>query len=250
MNAPLAFELEMTRVIRAPRERVYDAFVTADLLGAWHCPRGLACRSATTEARVGGRYRIVMQARDGSTFTVGGEDRELVRPERLQFTWRWENETMPQAETLVTVTLSPHDEGTHLHLHHSGFPDAAFRDSHGQGWDSTFGRLCDFVDARGTAASLTRLGDPRSTYVRSARMGFAEKGVAVTLVPASPRSPEIAALHPFARIPVLRDGELVLCETSAILRRACPGRGSRASELRHYRSNPRALTGASHEEPS
>src|SRR5206468_2313096 len=86
------------------------------------------------------------------------------------------------------------------------------------GWSSCFNRLNDLLDARGTAATVTLLGDPRSTYVRTARMGFAEKGVAITLQPVAPHSPEILAVHPFGRIPALRDGEIEVWETSAILR--------------------------------
>ncbi len=49
-------------------------------------------------------------------------------------------------------------------------------------------------------------------------MGFAEKGVAITLQPVAPHSPEILAVHPFGRIPALRDGEIQIWETSAILK--------------------------------
>jgi glutathione S-transferase len=51
-------------------------------------------------------------------------------------------------------------------------------------------------------------------------MGFAEKGVAITLKSAAPHSPEVLAVHPFGRIPALLDGPTPLWETSAILRYA------------------------------
>jgi len=71
-------ELEMTRFIRAPREKVYDALVSRDALAAWKCPRGMRADEVTIDPREGGRYRVVMQARDRSTFIIGGTYRELV----------------------------------------------------------------------------------------------------------------------------------------------------------------------------
>ncbi|MSQ55508.1 MAG: glutathione S-transferase family protein, partial [Betaproteobacteria bacterium] len=70
----------------------------------------------------------------------------------------------------------------------------------------------------GQTATVTLIGDPRSTYVRTVRMGLAEKGVKYTLQPAAPHSPEVLALHPFGRLPAFRDGPVTLFETSAILR--------------------------------
>ncbi len=218
MNAPETFTLEMTRFIRAPRERVFDAFVTRDALAAWVCPRGMSIPEAAVDGRVGGRYRVVMQSREGTRFVVGGTYRELERPERIVYTWQWENETMPKVETLITVTLEARDGGTHLTMTHSGFPDAGMRDSHANGWRSSLNRLLDLVDERGTAATLAVIGDGRSNYVRTVRMALVEKGLAYTHVPAPPRSPEVLAVNPFGRVPAFRDGEITYFETSAILR--------------------------------
>jgi glutathione S-transferase len=91
-------------------------------------------------------------------------------------------------------------------------------DSHAQGWSSTFNKLVDHLDPRGSAATIALLGDARSTYVRTARMGLAEKGVKYTLERAAPHSPELLAVHPLGRMPGFRDGEIALFETSAILR--------------------------------
>jgi glutathione S-transferase len=218
MNRTETFELQLSRFIRAPRDRVFDAFVTREALTAWMCPRGMSISEATVDARVGGRYRVVMRARDGSIFIVGGAYREIERPGRLVYTWQWEGETMPKVETLITLTFTERDGGTHLDMHHTGFPDTGMRDPHAAGWSSTFNRLTDLLDPRGSAATVALLGDPRSTYTRTARMGLAEKGVKYTLAQTAPRTPEILAVHPFGKIPGLRDGEIPLFETSAILR--------------------------------
>jgi glutathione S-transferase len=218
MNRAPVFELNLTRRIRAPREKVFDAFVKPELMKAWMCPRGMSVPEVTAEARPGGRFRVTMRARDRESFVAFGEYREVSRPERLVYTWQWEGAFALPAETLITVSFSERDGETEVRMHHTGFVDAPSRDSHSGGWNSSYNRLADALDARGSAASVTLLGDARSSYVRTARMGLAEKGVKYTLAAHGPHTPEIDALHPFGRVPAFRDGEMQLFETSAILR--------------------------------
>lgn len=219
MNAAELFELQLSRFIRAPQEKVFDAFVTEASLRSWHAPRGMTVAACSVDAREGGRYRLEMRSHEGASHCVGGTYRSVKRPQQLAYTWQWEGDgPMSGVQTLIEVDFIAKDNGTELRMKHSGFPAAAARDGHTQGWSSTFNRLNDLLDPRGSAATLTLLGDARSTYTRTVRMGFAEKGVPYTLQVCGPHSPEVLAVHPFGRIPALRDGEINLWETSAILR--------------------------------
>ena len=65
-------------------------------------------------------------------------------------------------------------------------------------------------------ATLEIIGAPQSNFVRTARIAAHEKGVPYTLIPARPHTPEVDALHPFGKIPVMRHGDVGLCETRAI----------------------------------
>ena len=219
MNAPERFTLSMRRFIRAPREKVYDAFTTEAGLAAWMGPRGMSVRSARVDPRVGGEWRVEMRNRDGFTLAVGGRYLQLQRPSRLSYSWKWEGEQnpMPHLETLIEVTLAEKDGGTELHLTHSGFPVAAAREGHHQGWSSTFNKLSDYLDPRGSAGTVTLLGDARSAYTRTVRMALAEKALAYTLQDAAPHSAAIQAVHPFGRIPALRDGDIEVWESAAIV---------------------------------
>lgn len=219
MNAPERFTLTMTRFIRAPREKVFDAFTTEAGLAAWMGPRGMRVRSSHADPRVGGAWRVEICNRDGYALVVGGQYKQLQRPTSIVYTWQWEgaNSPMPGVETLIEVALTEKEGGTEMQMTHSGFPAAAAREGHVQGWNSTFNRLNDYLDPRGSAGTLTLLGNPRSPFVRTARMAFAEKGVAYTLQACAPHSPEIMAVHPFERIPALRDGEIEIWETAAIV---------------------------------
>jgi len=218
MNKAATFELTLDRTIRAPREKVFDAFVTPELMKAWMCPRGMRVAEASADPRPGGRFSVTMQARDGERFTAAGVYQEVTRPKRLVYTWQWRGEGMPNVETLITVSFEERDGLTELRMTHSGFPDAALRDSHNQGWNSSLNNLVENFDDRGTAANVALLGDPRSTYVRTVRMGLAEKGIKYTLQKAMPQTPEILAIHPWGKMPAFRDGDLQVFETSAILR--------------------------------
>jgi glutathione S-transferase len=65
-------------------------------------------------------------------------------------------------------------------------------------------------------ADIEIFGAAQSVYVRTTRIAFEEKGVPYTLTPAAPNSPEVNALHPFGKIPVMRYGSFVLFESKAI----------------------------------
>jgi glutathione S-transferase len=64
--------------------------------------------------------------------------------------------------------------------------------------------------------SLEIIGVPQSNYVRVVRMACEEKGVPYTLLPEAPHSAAVNAVHPFGKVPVMRDGDVTLCESKAI----------------------------------
>ncbi|HEU0201957.1 MAG TPA: SRPBCC domain-containing protein, partial [Burkholderiaceae bacterium] len=68
--------LRITRQFDAPRERVFDAFISAEALQAWMGPGGFSVPRCEVDARPGGRYRIQMHSPEGSVHIVTGEYRE------------------------------------------------------------------------------------------------------------------------------------------------------------------------------
>jgi uncharacterized protein YndB with AHSA1/START domain len=93
---------------------------------------------AETDARVGGRYRIVARSPDGEQHDVSGTYREVVPNEKLVFTWAWRS--TPERESRVTVLLGA-DGGTLLTLIHEQFFDEAARDRHEHGWNGSMDKL-------------------------------------------------------------------------------------------------------------
>jgi uncharacterized protein YndB with AHSA1/START domain len=137
MTTAKPIALDMTRLIDAPVERVFDAWLSKSW-GEWAGPRGVRGEVTLMEPHVGGRYRIVMHAADGNTMAVGGTYREISRPSKIVMSWKWEAE---EVDTTVTLAFRAVDGKTEVHLHHEGFAAEARRDSHGNGWTGTLDRL-------------------------------------------------------------------------------------------------------------
>ena len=133
--------LRLERTIAAPPARIYAAWTQAEELTRWFAPSNEFKTVVTAlDTRVGGRYRIEMHRPDGKISIAIGQFRELNPPNRLAFTWRWEeNPDMP--DSVVTVTISPEGKGSRLVLVHEKLADAKSREGHNQGWIGCLGRL-------------------------------------------------------------------------------------------------------------
>jgi uncharacterized protein YndB with AHSA1/START domain len=138
-----AADVVVRRLLRAPRERVFAAWLDPDSLVQWMCPGDVTHASADVDARVGGRFRIVMTHGRGDA-EHWGEYLEIDPPSRLVFTWISVNtDRMP---TIVTVELFERDGGTELMLTHRHLPGAKV-DAHRKGWADIVSKL-DAVLAR------------------------------------------------------------------------------------------------------
>jgi glutathione S-transferase len=142
-KASTGASLQVVQRVNAPRERVFDAWTTPESLQAWCAPQGMDIPLAKVDLRVGGTFRIRMRAPDGNVHTATGTYREIERPGRLVFTWRWEEqpEHAGNADTVVTVELHERDWATEVVLRHEGFADEAQAAEHTKGWTSILERL-------------------------------------------------------------------------------------------------------------
>jgi uncharacterized protein YndB with AHSA1/START domain len=131
--------LTLKRRLHAPAEKVYAAWTDPEKIVKWFGPDAGPVTRAETDLRVGGRYTIAFQTENGEKHQVGGVYREVVPDEKLVFTWAWH--TMPERESLVTVTIKPDGTGSILTLRHEMFFDEAARDGHERGWSGTLDKL-------------------------------------------------------------------------------------------------------------
>jgi uncharacterized protein YndB with AHSA1/START domain len=137
--------LVVKRTFSAPRERVFRAWTDASELSRWFAPSDDFTTTASVDFRIGGAYRIEMHNnKDGNTFILVGKYLEIQAPEKLRYTWRWEN--APEAsETLVTVEFLAAGESTEVILTHEQFRDENDREKHTHGWNGCFDRLTAFL---------------------------------------------------------------------------------------------------------
>lgn len=135
--------LTLKRRLKAPPAKVYGAWTEPDKLTKWFGPAGAETLAAETDARVGGRFHVLMRTADGEVHGVSGIYREVVPDERLVFTWAWR--TTPDRESLVTVTLKGDGDGTLLTLLHEQFFDEEARDRHNEGWSGALDKLVELV---------------------------------------------------------------------------------------------------------
>ena len=115
-NSPSArCDVTITRVIDAPRSRVYRMWTEAQRLAQWWGPQNFTNPVCEVDARPGGAIRIHMRAPDGVVHPMSGTFRDLVAPERLVFTTVAEDqEGNPLLEGLTTVTFDEQNGKTTL----------------------------------------------------------------------------------------------------------------------------------------
>jgi glutathione S-transferase len=140
MTTTTATSLRLTRLIQADPATVFEAWTDPKQLNLWSAPEPMDVE-AEVDLRVGGRYRILMKGSDGGVFTAVGEYREIEKPNRLSYTWKWEEPGNDYYDTLVTVEFHDRDGATEVILIHELFPDAEIAGKHTEGWTSCLNRL-------------------------------------------------------------------------------------------------------------
>jgi uncharacterized protein YndB with AHSA1/START domain len=99
-------ELSLTRLINAPREKVYRAWTDPELLKQWFAPQPWTTPRVELDVRPGGTNVIVMRGPDGQEFPNRGVYLEVVKNERLVFTDAYANDWEPSQKPFMTVILT------------------------------------------------------------------------------------------------------------------------------------------------
>jgi uncharacterized protein YndB with AHSA1/START domain len=110
-------EIELTKIVDAPRDLVFAAFTDADHLVKWWGPEGFDCSSATSDPVPGGAFTIVMRSPEGHETPVEGRFLELDPPSRLVAeTVAVGPDGTRMIEGTTTVDLVELDGKTEIHL--------------------------------------------------------------------------------------------------------------------------------------
>jgi uncharacterized protein YndB with AHSA1/START domain len=145
MPAPTG-TVRLHRVLRAPAERVYRAFLDADAKAKWLPPHGFTGKVHEMDARVGGGYRMSFtNFATGKSHSFGGRYVELTPHERIRYTDKFDDPNLP-GEMNVTITLRPVACGTELNIVQEGIPAAIPVEFCYVGWQESLTLLAQLVE--------------------------------------------------------------------------------------------------------
>ena len=138
--------VRLHRVLHAPPERVYRAFLDADAYAKWLPPNGFTCKVHQLDARVGGTYRATFtNFSTGNGHSFGGKYLELVPNERIRHDDQFEDPNLP-GTMITTIELKPVSVGTDVHIVQEGIPDAIPVEACYLGWQESLVLLGKLVE--------------------------------------------------------------------------------------------------------
>lgn len=161
MNAATASttqEVVITRVLDAPRELVFNAWLDREHFVRWWGPKGFTIPFCELDPRPGGGFRYCMRSADGRDYWVRGTYREIVEPERIEFTDSMTDaagtavhpshygmsEQWPM-EARTTIDFAAADGKTTITLRMNVARPIAERDGVVEGWNESFDRLAEHL---------------------------------------------------------------------------------------------------------
>ena len=134
------------RVLRAPAERIYRAFLEAHALAKWLPPYGFTCKVDHMDARVGGSFRMSFSNfGSGGSHSFGGDYLELVPNTRIRYTDRFDDPNLP-GEITVTVELRKVLCGTEIQIVQEGIPELIPTEMCYLGWQESLAQLTTLVE--------------------------------------------------------------------------------------------------------
>ena len=139
--------IRLHRVLQAPPERVYRAFLDANAMAKWLPPNGFTGQVHQLDAKVGGTYRMSFtNFTTEKSHSFGGEYLELTPNERIRHTDRFDDPNLP-GEMQTTITLKQVSVGTELKIVQEGVPAAIPAEACYLGWQESLTLLRKLVEA-------------------------------------------------------------------------------------------------------
>jgi len=135
------------RVLRAPPERIYRAFLDADAMVKWLPPNGFTGKVHHLDAKVGGTYKMSFaNFATKNSHSFGGEYLELIPNERIRHTDTFDAPNLP-GKMQTTVSLQKVSCGTEVNIVQEGIPEAIPPEACYLGWQESLTLLAQLVEA-------------------------------------------------------------------------------------------------------
>jgi uncharacterized protein YndB with AHSA1/START domain len=139
--------VRLHRVLRAPAERIYRAFLNADALAKWLPPNGFTGKVHHLDAKVGGTYKMSFtNFTTGNSHSFGGEYLELLPNERIRHTDKFDDPNLP-GTMQVTISFRKVSCGTELNIVQEGIPEVIPPEACYLGWQESLALLAELVEA-------------------------------------------------------------------------------------------------------
>ncbi|MCC8432980.1 SRPBCC family protein [Reyranella aquatilis] len=137
--------VRLHRVLTAPPERIYRAFLDADAMCKWLPPHGFTGHVHSMDARVGGSYRMSFtNFSSGNSHSFGGTFVELVPNERIRHTDKFDDPNLP-GEMQTTIVLRKVKVGTEVEIVQEGIPAVIPTEACYLGWQESLTLLAQLV---------------------------------------------------------------------------------------------------------
>jgi uncharacterized protein YndB with AHSA1/START domain len=139
--------ITLHRVLRAPPERVYRAFLDPDAMAKWLPPNGFTGKVHHMDAKVGGTHKMSFtNFTTGQSHSFGGRYLELVPNQRIRYTDKFDDTNLP-GEMICTIDLKPVSVGTELNIVQEGVPEMIPPEACHLGWGESLALLAKLVEA-------------------------------------------------------------------------------------------------------
>ena len=138
--------VRLHRVLRAPPDRVYRAFLDPDALVKWLPPHGFTAKVHHLDATVGGTYRMSFtNFSNGHSHSFGGRYLELIPNQRIRHTDAFDDPNLP-GEMETTIVIKPVSCGVELDIVQQGIPEAIPTEACHLGWQASLTLLAQLVE--------------------------------------------------------------------------------------------------------
>ena len=139
--------VRLHRVLRAPAERIYRAFLDADAMAKWLPPNGFTGKVHQMDAKVCGSYKMSFtNFTTGKSHSFGGKYLALTPGEHILYTDKLDDPSMP-GEMKTEITLRKVSVGTEIDIAQSGIPDTIPAEACYLGWQESLTSLKKLVEA-------------------------------------------------------------------------------------------------------
>ena len=139
--------IKLHRVLRAPADKVYRAFLDPDAMAKWLPPNGFTCKVHHIEAKVGGTYKMSFtNFTTGKSHSFGGTYVELEPQQRIRYTDKFDDPNLP-GEMQTTITLKKVSCVTEVTIVQGGLPAAIPAEACYLGWQESLVSLAKLVEA-------------------------------------------------------------------------------------------------------